>query len=63
MPPLRCKPALEEAASVDIAGGVGAAFWEAPKDTSSSLLEELAATLRERPALVFVLRIYTIVYE
>jgi hypothetical protein len=30
---------------------------------SSSLLEELAATIRERPTLVFVLCIYTIIYE
>jgi len=60
MPPLHCEPALEEATSVDGVTGVGA-----PKDTSSSLLEELAVTIREqpRPALVFVLRIYTIVYE
>jgi hypothetical protein len=59
----RCEPALEEAASVDGAGGIGASSWEAPKDTSSSLLEELSATIRERRAVVFVLRIYTIVYE
>jgi len=62
-PPLRCEVALEEAASVDDAGGVGAFFWEAPKKKSSSLLDELAATVRERPALVFILRLYTILYK
>jgi len=35
---LRCEPALEEAASVDGAGGAGVSQEEAPKDTSSSLL-------------------------
>jgi len=47
MPPLHCEPTLEEVASVDSTGGVGAFSWEAPKDTPSSLLEELAATIRE----------------
>jgi len=67
--PLRRHPAsalwraLEEAASVDDAGGVGASSWEAPKKISSSLLDELAATVRERPALDFILRIYTILYK
>jgi len=54
---------LEEAASVDGASGVGASSWEAPKEISFSLLDELAATAPERPALVFVLRIYTIWYK
>jgi len=63
MSSFHCEPALEEAASVDGTGGIGASSWEAPKDTSSSLLEELAATIHEQPALVLVLRIYTIVYE
>ena len=48
MPPLRCEPGLEEVASVDNTCGVGASQEEAPKDISSSLLEELAATIRER---------------
>jgi len=60
MPPLRCETALEEVASVD---GAGASSWQVPKDMSSSLLEELAATIRERQAVHFVLRIYTILYE
>jgi len=63
MPPLRCELALEEAASIDGAGGVGASFWEAPKEISSSLLDELAATICERPALVFILGIYIILYK
>jgi len=37
--------------------------WSAPKDMSSSLLEELATTIYERRAVDFVLRIYTILYE
>jgi hypothetical protein len=63
MPPLRCELALEEAASVDDTGGVGASQEEAPKEISSSLLDELAATICERPILVFILRIYTILYK
>ena len=47
MPPLRYELTLEEVASVDNTCGVGAFSCEAPKDTSSSLLEELAATIRE----------------
>jgi len=59
-PPLRCETALEEAASID---GAGASSWWEPNDMSSSLLEELAATLCERQDVDFVLRIYTILYE
>ena len=58
--PLRCETVLEEAALV---GGEGASSWLAPKDISSSLLKELAATICERRAIDFVLRIYTILYE
>jgi len=54
---------LEEAASIDGAGGVGASQGEAPKEISSSLLDELAATVRKRPPLVFILRISTILYK
>jgi len=61
--PLRCEVALEEAASVDDVGGVGASSWEAPKEISLSLLDKLAATVRERPALLFILRFYTILYK
>jgi len=60
MLPLRCETALEEAASVD---GASASQGEALKDMSSSLLEELAAIIRERRAVDFVLCIYTILYE
>jgi hypothetical protein len=62
-PPLRYEVPLEEVASVDGVCGVGASSWEAPKEISSSLLDELAATICERPALVFVLRIYIILYK
>ena len=54
---------LEEAASIDSAGGVDASSWEAPKEISSSLLDELAATEREWLALVFILNIYRILYN
>ena len=59
----RCESAVEEAASVDGVGGVGASSWEAPKEISSSVLNELVATVRERPALVFIMRIYPILYK
>jgi len=58
--PLRCETALEEAASGD---GAGVSSWLAPKDISSSLLEELAATIRKWRVVDFVLRIYIILYE
>jgi hypothetical protein len=51
---------LEEAASVDDAC---VSSWLAPKYMSSSLLEELVATLCERRAVDFILRIYIILYE
>jgi hypothetical protein len=59
-PLMHCETVLEEVASV---GGACASSWLAPKDMSSSLLEELAATLCERQTVDFVLRIYTILYE
>ena len=59
-PPLRCETALEEVAS---RVGAGASSWSTPKDISSSLLEELVATICERQAVDFILRIYTILYE
>jgi hypothetical protein len=59
-PPLLCETALEEVASVD---DTGVSSWLVPKDMSSSLLEELAATLCERRAVDFVLHIYTILYK
>ena len=59
----RWEPTVEEATSVDGAGGVGASSWEAPKEISSSVLNELVATVREWPALVFIMRIYPILYK
>ena len=58
--PIPLKLALEEAASQV---GVDSSPWSAPKDTSSSLLEELAATVFWWRAVDFILRIYTNVYE
>ena len=43
--------------------GTGASSWEVPKDMSSSLLEELAATIHEWRVMDFVLHIYIILYE
>ena len=59
-PALRCETALEEAASQI---GAPASLWSAPKDTSSSLLEELAATVCWRHAVDFILRTYKNLYE
>jgi len=59
-PLLRCETVLEEAASQV---GVDSSPWSAPKDTSSSLLEELAATVCWRRAVDFILRIYTNLYK
>ena len=56
-PLLRCETALEEVASQV---GADSSPWSVPKDTSSSLLEELAATVYWRRAVDFILRIYTI---
>jgi hypothetical protein len=55
-PPLCYGTTLEEAAS-QVA--VGASSWSASKDTSTSLLEELAANICSWRAVYFVLHIYT----
>jgi hypothetical protein len=57
---LHCETTLEEAASQVCAD---ASPWSAPKDTSSSLLEELVATVCWRRAVDFILRIYTNLYK
>jgi hypothetical protein len=57
---LHYETALEEAASQ---GGVDSSSWSAPKDTYSSLLEELAAIVFWRRAVDFILRIYTNLYK
>jgi hypothetical protein len=54
-PPIRCGIAMEEEASQV---GEGATSWSAPKDKSSSLLEELAAAICSRHV-DFILRFYT----
>jgi hypothetical protein len=59
-PLLRCETALEEAASH---GGADTFSWSAPKEMSSSLLEELGVTVCWRRAVDFIRRIYTNVYE
>jgi hypothetical protein len=54
-PPMRCGIAMEKEASQV---GEGASSWSAPKDKSSSLLEELVATICSRHV-DFILRFYT----
>jgi len=54
-PPLYCGIVLEEAASWVTAGS---SSWSAPNDRSSSLLEELTATMCSWRVVDFVLRIY-----
>jgi hypothetical protein len=60
MPLLRCETAVEEEASH---GGADASLWSAPKEISSSLLEELYAIVYWRRAVDFIRWIYTNVYE
>jgi hypothetical protein len=55
-PPLHCGTTLEEATSWVVAH---ASSWSAPNDTSSSLLNELAAIMCPRRAVNFVISIYT----
>jgi hypothetical protein len=59
-PLLRCEIAVEDEA---LHGGANASPWSAPKEMSSSLLEELCAAVCWRRAVDFIQRIYTNVYE
>jgi hypothetical protein len=59
-PLLRCEIAVEDEA---LHGGANASPWSAPKEMSSSPLEELCAAVCWRRAVDFIQRIYTNVYE